>query len=90
MTQASGSKLAKQFPNDLEPINDHFATTVVLSASSLNNLKYMEPITFLALFGICTCCAFIAGYLVGNIKATFELEQTRKWWMNRQIKRERR
>ncbi len=50
----------------------------------------MEPLTFLALFGICTCCAFIAGYLIGNIKATCELEQTRKWWMNRQIKRERR
>jgi hypothetical protein len=53
-------------------------------------LKYMEPLTFLALFGTCTCCAFIAGYLIGNIKATCESEQTRRWWMNRQIKRERR
>jgi hypothetical protein len=52
--------------------------------------KYMEPLTFLALFGICTCCAFIAGYLIGNIKATCESEQARRWWMNRQIKRERR
>jgi hypothetical protein len=50
----------------------------------------MEPLTFLALFGVCTCCAFIAGYLIGNIKATCESEQTRRWWMNRQIKRERR
>jgi len=49
----------------------------------------MEPLTFLALFATCTTCAFIAGYLIGNMKATCQAEQTRRWWMNRQIRRER-
>jgi len=52
--------------------------------------KYMEPITFLTIFATCMICSFIGGYLLGNIKATCEAEQTRRWWMNRQIKRERR
>ena len=37
MTQASGLKLAKQFQSVLGLLNIHFATTVALSASSLNN-----------------------------------------------------
>jgi hypothetical protein len=49
----------------------------------------MEPLTFLALFGTCTLCAFIAGYLIGNLKAHSETEKSRRWWMNRQIRRER-
>jgi len=50
----------------------------------------MEPLTFIAIFATCMICSFIGGYLIGNIKATCEAEQTRRWWMNRQIKRERR
>jgi hypothetical protein len=46
----------------------------------------MEPLTFLALFATCTICAFIAGYLIGNLKATCQAEQTRRWWMNRQMR----
>jgi hypothetical protein len=50
----------------------------------------MEPINFLILFAVCISSAFAGGYVLGNIKAICEMEQTRKWWMNRQIKRERR
>ena len=49
----------------------------------------MTPITFLLIYGTGIFLSFIAGYLIGNIKATCEAEQTRRWWMNRQIKRER-
>lgn len=50
----------------------------------------MEPLTFLALFITCTISSFVAGFTFGNMKATCEAEQTRRWWMNRQIRRERR
>lgn len=50
----------------------------------------MEPLTFLAFFIVTCGFSFAAGYILGNLKATCEAEQTRKWWMNRQIKRERR
>jgi hypothetical protein len=50
----------------------------------------MEPINFLILFAVCCTSAFAGGYVLGNLKATCESEQTRRWWMNRQIKRERR
>jgi len=44
----------------------------------------MEPLTFLALFATCTTCAFIAGYLIGNIKATTRAEEMRRWWRERE------
>jgi len=49
----------------------------------------MEPINFLILFAVCITSAFVGGYVLGNLKATCEMEQTRRWWMNRQIRRER-
>jgi hypothetical protein len=49
----------------------------------------MEPINFLILFVVCITSAFVGGYVLGNLKATCQAEQTRRWWMNRQIRRER-
>jgi len=88
MTQASGSKLARPFQRDSEQLNPHFATTDGSTVLSLSNF-YMEPLTFAILFAVCITSAFVGGYVLGNLKATCQAEQTRRWWMNRQIRRER-
>jgi len=49
----------------------------------------MEPINFLILFAVCCTSAFAGGYVLGNLKSHSEAEKSRRWWMNRQIRRER-
>jgi hypothetical protein len=49
----------------------------------------MEPINFLILFAVCCTSAFAGGYVLGNMKAHSETEKSRRWWMHRQIRRER-
>ena len=49
----------------------------------------MTALTFILIYAAGCILSMMAGYTLGNYKATAKGEETRRWWMNRQIKRER-
>ena len=49
----------------------------------------MEPLTFALIYAAGCILSMMAGYTLGNMKANSENEKSRRWWMNRQLRRER-
>jgi membrane protein YqaA with SNARE-associated domain len=49
----------------------------------------MTELIFILIYTAGCTLSMMAGYILGNYKATGKGEETRRWWMTRQIKRER-
>jgi hypothetical protein len=49
----------------------------------------MTELTFILIYAAGCILSMMAGYTLGNYTATTKGEETRRWWMNRQNRRER-
>lgn len=60
------------------------SVTAWLQFLQQSKFKNMNSLEFLILFAVCSLLSFVAGYILGNAKATTRAEEMRRWWRERE------